>query len=65
MMTDNKAATPQGTLSGMVPNMAKCKSCGKSFDRAYKDWGHMIGKHFFCTYRCMRAYERKGKKASA
>lgn len=61
MMADKKAESPKGTLSGMAPLVAKCENCGIRFERAYNDWGYMIGKHLFCTYRCMRAYERKGK----
>ena len=56
---DNKVTTP-------IPiSSRKCKQCGKIFElETFGRWGWTIGEHYFCTYKCMRAYEKaaKGKK---
>ena len=57
---DNKVTTP-------IPvRHRKCKQCGKVFELESLGggWGWTIGDNYFCTYKCMRAYERapKGKK---
>lgn len=38
-----------------------CKFCKKKFKKPRKDWGWYIGDLNFCTYKCMRLYERAKK----
>lgn len=38
---------------------AICAECGKEFERSQKDWGYVIGKELFCTYKCMRAAQKR------
>jgi len=40
---------------------AKCKVCKKKFEKPSKEWGWTIGNLDFCTYKCMRQYERAKK----
>ena len=43
-------------------NSKKCRQCGKIFEmETYGRWGWTIGEEYFCTYKCMRAYEKTPK----
>lgn len=56
---DNKVKRP------LPENSRRCEHCGKIFDlETYGQWGWTIGTLYFCTYRCMREYEKipKNKK---
>ena len=37
----------------------KCPECGKIFEHSSGDWGYMFKDKKFCSYKCMRAAERK------
>ena len=46
-------------LWGVKAIVAKCEECRKPFERPYFQWGYTIGSKLFCTYKCMRSYERR------
>ena len=40
----------------------KCSWCGKEFTVLYPDlWVYKVGKKWFCTWKCLRADEKKGE----
>ena len=40
----------------------KCSWCGKEFTVLYPDlWAYKVGKKWFCTWKCLRADEKKGE----
>lgn len=40
--------------------VTRCTQCGKDFDILYPDlWAYKTGSKFFCSWHCLRAYERK------
>ena len=39
-----------------------CRCCGKEFTVLYPDlWAYKVGKKWFCTWKCLRADEKKGE----
>ena len=45
--------------SRRVTIVAYCKECGKEFERPTAEWGYAIDKDKYCTYKCMRAAEKR------
>lgn len=42
------------------PYERKCPICGKMFVmHSTEEWGYTVGSKRFCTYSCLRKYERK------
>ena len=43
--------------------ITKCPVCNKEFDVLYTDlWRYKNSKYYFCSWKCLRAQEMKGKK---
>lgn len=36
-----------------------CHECGKTFDRLGVEWAYKRGERFFCSWHCMRAFDRE------
>ena len=54
---------PDNTIKRPLPERNKrCRQCGKIFElETYGQWGWTIGSDYFCTYKCMRLWEKTPK----
>lgn len=49
---------------GNIPYERKCKKCGKIIYFLTRDparWGYRIKDYCFCSYSCMRVFEKENK----
>ena len=48
-------------LAFIFVKVCKCPECGKEYERqcTHEEWGYRFNRENYCTYKCMRAAERR------